>query len=104
VGLDPKPEVKYSSSMAQDPSALLALITKAMNAKAWTAAHLHKALAERGVQVSFSAVYLWTTGGGVHDRHRPVLAEVLGVPLDQFARAAAGLPPVGPESTAAVEA
>jgi transposase InsO family protein len=77
--------------MATDPAALHSLITAALAEKGWTAADLHRALTDAGVTLSFSAVYLWTTGGGVADKHRPVLARVLGVPLERLALAAAGL-------------
>ena len=79
--------------MTTTPSILHSIILDALDARGWTCADLHRALVDRGVTLSFSAVYLWTTGGGVHDRHRMILAELLDVPFERLARAAAGVGP-----------
>lgn len=54
----------------------------------WRPSDLHRALADRGTALTLSAVCLWLDGGGIADRHRALVAEVLGLPLDAIARAA----------------
>ena len=48
------------------------------------------ALAAVGVPVSKQAVHNWLNGGGIADRHKPAVAEVLGLSVEDLVYAAAG--------------
>lgn len=56
----------------------------------WQPADFHRALETAGLSLSLQAVCLWLGGGGIRDRHKPTVARVLGVSLEQLALAAAG--------------
>lgn len=59
----------------------------------WRQADLQRALTAAGAQVSTAAISQWLGGSsGIADRHKPTVARVLGVPLEELALAAAGLP------------
>jgi len=72
-------------------SPLSRLINGALVSKGWGATDLRAALAGRGIEISLSGVSLWTSGGGIADKHRPVVSELLDIPFVQLAQAAAGV-------------
>lgn len=67
------------------------LIVEACKRKSWRATDLHAAILAGGVKISLQAVCGWLKGGGVAEKHRAVLAQVLEVDVDVVLRAAAGL-------------
>jgi hypothetical protein len=77
--------------MPPEPSPLTKLIVDACKAKGWRPADLHAAMVARGATLKPQTVYVWWKGGGMRDAHRVVLAEVLGLDLNDVLRAAAGV-------------
>lgn len=82
--------------MDATPSLLHKLLSDAMTRKGWKATHLQAALAERGTNVTLSAVCYWLDGGGIADKHRAAVADALGVSVSSLTLAAAGIGPDDP--------
>lgn len=78
--------------MNSDP--LVALFESAFTDNGWTgSADLVEALMDLEVEVSEQTVRMWRRGGNKpRDDIRPRVAEALGVDLDTFLRACAGIP------------
>jgi hypothetical protein len=68
---------------------LTRLILRQMSAQELRPTELWRKLSARGVMVTQPAISAWLSGGGVSDRHRPALAELLGIDLLHFQQAAA---------------